>query len=98
MKMFLISDNVDTFTGLKLAGVSGVVVHEKEEIEEALGKALEDKDIGVIVVTEKIAETARGAISEVKGKNGPPLVIEIPDRHGEYNSDIEKYISSSIGM
>ena len=32
MKMFLISDNIDTYTGLRLAGVEGVVVHEREEL------------------------------------------------------------------
>ena len=30
MKMFLISDNIDTYTGMRLAGVEGVVVHERE--------------------------------------------------------------------
>ena len=30
MKMYLISDNVDTLTGMRLAGVDGVVVHERE--------------------------------------------------------------------
>ena len=29
MKMYLISDNIDTQTGMRLAGVDGVVVHEK---------------------------------------------------------------------
>lgn len=29
MRMFLISDNVDTLTGMRLAGIDGVVVHEK---------------------------------------------------------------------
>ena len=29
MKMYLISDNVDTYTGMRLAGVYGVVVHER---------------------------------------------------------------------
>ena len=38
MKMFLISDNVDTYTGMRLAGVDGVVVHEREELREALGE------------------------------------------------------------
>ena len=28
MKMYLISDNVDTYTGMRLAGVDGIVVHE----------------------------------------------------------------------
>ena len=28
MKMYLISDNIDTFTGMRLAGIEGAVVHE----------------------------------------------------------------------
>ena len=31
MKMYLISDNIDTYTGMRLAGVEGVVVHERDE-------------------------------------------------------------------
>ena len=49
MKMFLISDNVDTQTGMRLAGVEGVVVHEKEELKEAFDKALQNKEIGIIL-------------------------------------------------
>ena len=30
MKMYLISDNVDTLTGMRLAGVEGVVVHGRK--------------------------------------------------------------------
>ena len=40
MKMFLISDNVDTQTGMRLAGVEGVVVHEREELYDTLQKTL----------------------------------------------------------
>lgn len=36
MKMYLISDNVDTYTGMRLAGVDGVVVHERDELKKAL--------------------------------------------------------------
>ena len=43
MKMFLISDNVDTYTGMRLAGVDGVVVHEREELRQALETAMSDK-------------------------------------------------------
>ena len=42
MKMFLISDNVDTQTGMRLAGVEGVVVHEREELYDTLQKTLAD--------------------------------------------------------
>ncbi len=39
MQMLLISDNIDTLTGMRLAGVEGVIVHEHDELKEALQKA-----------------------------------------------------------
>ena len=53
MKMFLISDNVDTYTGMRLAGVDGVVVHERSELHDALQKVMDDKSIGIVLLTEK---------------------------------------------
>lgn len=44
MKMFLISDNIDTYTGMRLAGVEGVVVHEREELRRALEDAIANKE------------------------------------------------------
>ena len=51
MKMYLISDNVDTLTGMRLAGVDGVVVHEKEELRNAIETAMENPDIGIVLLT-----------------------------------------------
>lgn len=44
MKMYLISDNVDTYTGMRLAGVEGAVVHEKQELKEQIEQVLSDKE------------------------------------------------------
>ena len=44
MKMYLISDNVDTLTGMRLAGVDGIVVHKRDELKEAIEKAMSDRD------------------------------------------------------
>ena len=44
--MYLISDNIDTLTGMRLAGVDGIVVHEREELRCAIENAMEDKDVG----------------------------------------------------
>ncbi len=38
MKMYLISDNIDTWTGMRLAGVEGAVVHEKQELKAEIDK------------------------------------------------------------
>ena len=40
MKMYLISDNVDTLTGMRLAGVEGVVVHGRKEAKVTSGEGV----------------------------------------------------------
>ena len=54
MKMYLISDNIDTLTGMRLAGVEGEVVHGRRETKQSVEKILEDKDLGILLLTEKL--------------------------------------------
>jgi len=82
MKMYLISDNVDTYTGMRLAGVEGVVVHERKELKEALESAISNKETGIILLTEKFGREFPEIIDEVRLHHKTPLIIEIPDRHG----------------
>ncbi len=99
MKIFLISDNTDTKTGLRLAGISGVVVHEKEEIEEALDTALKDNSIGIVVITEKNAALVRDKIEYIKDNYTVPLLVVVPDRHGmSEESSISRYVKNAIGI
>ena len=100
MKMFLISDNIDTQTGMRLAGVEGVVVHERNELHQALERAIADKEIGIILLTEKFGKEFPEIIDEVKLSHKLPLLIEIPDRHGTgRKSDfITSYVNESIGL
>ena len=56
MKMYLISDNIDTWTGMRLAGVEGAVVHEKQELKAEIDKVLADKEIGILLLTEKFGK------------------------------------------
>ena len=39
MKFHLISDNIDTIVGMRLAGINGVLVHEDDEVKKALSDA-----------------------------------------------------------
>ena len=82
MKMFLISDNIDTYTGMRLAGVEGVVVHEREELRRALEQAVENKENGIILLTEKFGKEFPDIIDDIRLNHRLPLLIEIPDRHG----------------
>ena len=61
MRMYLISDNTDTLTGMRLAGVDGVIANEKETLEKALNEVLKDKNIGIILLTESSRKEVSGA-------------------------------------
>ena len=100
MKMFLISDNVDTYTGMRLAGVDGVIVHERGELREALEKAMSDRSIGIVLLTEKFGREFPDLIDEIKLQRKMPLLIEIPDRHGTGRKKdfITSYVNEAIGL
>lgn len=100
MRMYLISDNVDTYTGMKLAGVSGVVVHTKPELKLELDKVLADKTIGIILITEKLSNEFPEIINDVKLNRRIPLIVEIPDRHGTGRKPdfITSYVNEAIGL
>ena len=100
MKMYLISDNVDTLTGMRLAGVDGVVVHERNELREAIENAKTDKTVGIILLTEKFGREFPEIIDDVKLERKLPLIVEIPDRHGTGRKPdfITSYVNEAIGL
>lgn len=100
MRMFLISDNVDTYTGMRLAGVEGVVIHSKKHLKEQLDKAIADKEIGIILITEKFGRSFPEIIDDVKLNRRLPLIVEIPDRHGTGRKPdfITSYVNEAIGI
>lgn len=100
MKFFLISDNIDTQMGMRLAGIEGVVVHERQEVLEVLEKVLHCEDVAVILMTTRLVETCPEVISELKLKLKKPLIEEIPDRHGsaKIGETIDRYVSEAIGV
>jgi V/A-type H+-transporting ATPase subunit F len=100
MKMFLISDNVDTYTGMRLAGVNGVVIHSREHLKTHLDKVLLDKTIGVLLITEKLSNEFPEIINDIKLNRKLPLIVEIPDRHGTGRKPdfITSYVNEAIGL
>jgi len=99
MRMYLISDNVDTYTGMRLAGVDGVIIHSKKHLKEQLDKAISDKTIGVLLITEKLS-LEFPQINDVKLNRKLPLIVEIPDRHGTGRKPdfITSYVNEAIGV
>ena len=100
MRMYLISDNVDTLTGMRLAGVDGIVIHKKDELIEALNNALADKTIAILLIAEQFGRTFPEIINDIKLNRKLPLIVEIPDRHGTGRKPdfITSYVNEAIGL
>ena len=100
MKIYLISDNIDSQTGLRLAGIDGCVVHTADELRSALDKVLSDKDIGIVLITDKFGRDYPDIVGKAKSEHRVPLFVDIPDRHGSGRSKtfITDYINEAIGL
>ena len=89
-----------TYTGMRLAGVDGVVVHERGELYEALQNVIKDKEVGIVLLTEKFGREFPEIIDDIKLKRKMPLLVEIPDRHGTGRKKdfITSYVNEAIGL
>ena len=100
MRMYLLSDNVDTLLGMRLSGVDGVVLHEEEELRKKLDELIDEEDIAVIMITHKLISMITETVNELKLSRPRPLIIEIPDRHGSgsIGDTITRYVKDAIGV
>jgi V/A-type H+-transporting ATPase subunit F len=81
MKFFLIGDEY-TVLGYSLVGIHGVVVKDPQEATDAMNIATKDPDIGVILITQRIASKIKNLVELARLEMSTPIVLEIPDRQG----------------
>ena len=100
MKFFLLSDKLETYTGLRLSGIDGVVVHTQKETIDAIEATLHNPEIGILLITEGLTKLCRPLLDEIKLNRPTPLVVELPDRHGTARSkdSITRYVRDAIGI
>ncbi len=100
MKIVVVGDT-DTAVGLKLAGVSeAYVVNDKQEAESIIKKLSQTEDIGLIIITEKIANQVRDAIRKILEQD-LPILVEIPDKYGPVSGEtdiIRDLIRKAVGI
>ena len=62
--------------------------------------AMDNKDIAVILMTEKLVRLCQELVYDLKLNRRSPLIVEVPDRHATSNvtENISKYIESAIGL
>lgn len=100
MRFYLISDNVDTQKGMRLAGIEGVVVHGRDDVLNAIDSCILDNTLGIILLTEKLAALIPSRLDEMRRTGHLPLIVVVPDRHGTQREpdSITKYVRDAIGV
>lgn len=99
MKITVIADE-DTVIGFAFAGIRGIVVTTREEARQAFDQVTHTADMGIVLMTERIAQMIREPVDKWIIGGGQPLVVEIPDRQGplENRRTPHEFVKSAIGV
>ena len=99
MRYFIIGDE-DSVLGFGMVGVDGRVAETAADAESAFRAALELKDVGIVVITERAAELIRPILEPYLLSRRFPLVVEIPDRQGPLpkRRSIRDMVTAAIGI
>jgi V/A-type H+-transporting ATPase subunit F len=96
---FIIGDE-DSVLGFSLVGVKGRVVNNAKEAESAFESVLEDREIGIIIITERIADLIRPLVDRYIFTQVFPLIVEVPDRRGKVTGKptLREMVNEAIGI
>jgi V/A-type H+-transporting ATPase subunit F len=99
MEYFVIGDE-DTVLGLGMAGVRGRTVTDVQGAQAAFSDAIGNRAIGIVIITEAIADLIRPLVDQYIFTRTFPLIVEIPDRTGRMpgRPDIRELVNRTIGL
>lgn len=79
MKVYCISDHVETAVGLKLTGVETAVLKNRNDILSKIKEVEAREDIGILVLTESVYEMAKKEVENIRENKKTPLIVTIPN-------------------
>jgi V/A-type H+-transporting ATPase subunit F len=81
MKVLVIG-HLEAVLGFSLVGVHGHAVTTAEDANQALDDALSASDVGIVLVTEEVANLIQARMDQLMLRSTVPLVVEIPGPAG----------------
>src|SRR6056297_693130 len=99
MKYFIIGGE-DAVLGFGMVGVEGRTAGNADEAREALQEALDDKETGIVIITEPVAALIRPLVDRYVFSRSFPLIVEVPDRDGpmEGKLSLRELVNHAIGI
>lgn len=100
MRFYLLSDNVDTLVGMRLAGIEGEVLHQEQDVRNKLTEVMADPNTGVVLMTNKLISLCPAFVDDLKLNCKKPLIVEVSDRHGagQLSEAITRYVREAVGI
>ena len=99
MKIAALCDK-DTAVGLQLAGIKETYVSDKDT-RNLWSEISEREDIGIVFITEKVAEELQRELKDFRLQNNIPIILEIPDKKGRLKEHIDfvsHLIKKAVGV
>lgn len=86
--------------GFALAGLHGQIAVTMAEVHRALDEALQDAEIGILLITNEAAALAQTRLENLKLRSKIPLIIEIPGPAGvpPNQETLSEIIQRAIGV
>lgn len=96
----LVIGHQEAVLGFSLVGVHGQAVTTVEEANQALDDALSAPDVGIVLVTEDIADLIQARMDQLKLRSTVPLVVEIPGPEGPRpdRPSLSEVIKRAVGV
>jgi V/A-type H+-transporting ATPase subunit F len=99
MRLAALCDS-DTAVGMRLAGVNELFVPNGKTLD-VWNQITERDDIGILFITEKIAEDLGKYLKEFRIRNNMPIIVEIPDKKGRIADHVDfvsHLIKKAVGI
>lgn len=99
MKYYIIGDE-DTVLGFGMVGVEGTIVNTPDQARVAFNRAIGNQEIGIVIITERVANFIRDLVDKYVFTMTFPLIVEIPDRTGPLpgRRSIREAVNAAIGI
>ena len=99
MRYYVIGDE-DAVLGFGMVGVKGRIAEDAKAAEQALQECIESGEVGIVLITERVAELIRPTVDGFIFTHNFPLIVEIPDRRGKLSGKpgIREMVNEAIGI